>query len=49
MMKTVCWEGKNEVPPDAPRTHRMDLDDAPYGYELFKDKEDGCIKVVLKP
>lgn len=30
-------------------THRMSLDDAPQGYEMFRDKEDECIKVVLKP
>lgn len=30
-------------------THRMKLDDAPHGYEIFKQKKDNCIKVVLKP
>ena len=30
-------------------THRMPLEEAPHGYEIFKKKEDGCIKVVLKP
>jgi len=30
-------------------THRMPLQDAPRAYETFKAKEDGCIKVVLKP
>jgi threonine dehydrogenase-like Zn-dependent dehydrogenase len=30
-------------------THVMSLDDAPTAYELFKNKQDGCIKVVLKP
>jgi threonine dehydrogenase-like Zn-dependent dehydrogenase len=30
-------------------THRLPLDDAPHGYEIFKQKQDGCIKVVLKP
>lgn len=30
-------------------THRMPLADAPRGYELFRNKEDGCIKVVLTP
>lgn len=28
-------------------THRMKLDDAPRGYELFQKKEDDCLKVVL--
>jgi threonine dehydrogenase-like Zn-dependent dehydrogenase len=30
-------------------THRLDLDEAPSGYETFKHKEDGCMKVILKP
>jgi threonine dehydrogenase-like Zn-dependent dehydrogenase len=30
-------------------THRMDLEDAPSGYETFKHKEDDCVKVVLSP
>jgi len=30
-------------------THRVGLDDAPRMYELFRDKADGCVKVVLTP
>jgi len=30
-------------------THRLSLDDAPSGYETFKNKQDDCVKVVLKP
>jgi len=30
-------------------THRLPLDEAPHAYEIFKHKQDGCIKVVLKP
>jgi threonine dehydrogenase-like Zn-dependent dehydrogenase len=30
-------------------THTLPLDDAPHGYELFRDKEDECVKVVMKP
>jgi len=30
-------------------THRMPLEEAPHAYEIFKHKQDGCIKVVLKP
>ena len=30
-------------------THRLDLDEAPRGYETFKHKEDECVKVVLSP
>ena len=30
-------------------THRLPLAEAPAGYEMFRNKEDGCIKVVLQP
>jgi threonine dehydrogenase-like Zn-dependent dehydrogenase len=30
-------------------THRLPLDQAPHGYEIFREKEDGAIKVVLDP
>ena len=30
-------------------THRMKLDDAPEAYRMFREKEDGCIKVVMTP
>jgi threonine dehydrogenase-like Zn-dependent dehydrogenase len=30
-------------------THRMSLEDAPQGYQMFRDKRDECVKVVLKP
>lgn len=30
-------------------THRLPLSDAPAAYETFRDKQDGCIKVVLRP
>ncbi|HEV7900071.1 MAG TPA: zinc-dependent alcohol dehydrogenase [Planosporangium sp.] len=30
-------------------THRMPLDEGPRGYELFKHKADGCLRVVFHP
>jgi threonine dehydrogenase-like Zn-dependent dehydrogenase len=30
-------------------THEVPLNDAPQAYEMFKNHDDGCIKVVLKP
>jgi threonine dehydrogenase-like Zn-dependent dehydrogenase len=30
-------------------THRLSLDEAPQGFDTFKNKEDDCVKVVLKP
>jgi threonine dehydrogenase-like Zn-dependent dehydrogenase len=38
-----------EIDPSFVITHRLKLDDAAKGYDIFKRKEDGCIKVVLKP
>jgi len=38
-----------DIDPSFIVTHRMNLDDAPAAYELFKHKQDNCIKVVLKP
>jgi threonine dehydrogenase-like Zn-dependent dehydrogenase len=38
-----------EIDPSFVVTHTLPLDDAPRGYELFKHKQDGCLKVVLKP
>jgi threonine dehydrogenase-like Zn-dependent dehydrogenase len=30
-------------------THRMPIEQAPYAYEIFQKKMDGCVKVVLEP
>ncbi len=30
-------------------THKIPLDQAPHGYEIFQKKQDGAIKVVLQP
>jgi threonine dehydrogenase-like Zn-dependent dehydrogenase len=30
-------------------THTLPLDQAPHGYDIFKNKQDNCEKVVLKP
>jgi threonine dehydrogenase-like Zn-dependent dehydrogenase len=38
-----------EIDPSFVITHQLKLDDAPGAYETFRDKKDGCIKVVLKP
>jgi threonine dehydrogenase-like Zn-dependent dehydrogenase len=38
-----------DIDPSFVITHRMKLDDAPQGFSIFNNKEDDCIKVVLKP
>ncbi|OIH95843.1 MULTISPECIES: zinc-dependent alcohol dehydrogenase [unclassified Curtobacterium] len=30
-------------------THLLTLDDGPKGYEMFKNKEDGCVRAVFQP
>jgi threonine dehydrogenase-like Zn-dependent dehydrogenase len=40
---------KGEIDPTFVITHKMKLEEAPKGYEMFKKKEDECIKIVLKP
>ncbi|VXD25009.1 putative oxidoreductase, Zn-dependent and NAD(P)-binding [Planktothrix serta PCC 8927] len=40
---------KGDIDPTFVITHRMALDDAPKGYKIFRDKQENCIKVVLKP
>ncbi|UVC12504.1 glutathione-dependent formaldehyde dehydrogenase (plasmid) [Rhizobium sp. TH2] len=40
---------KAEIDPSFVITHRGSLEDGPDLYKTFRDKKDGCIKVVLKP
>jgi threonine dehydrogenase-like Zn-dependent dehydrogenase len=46
LLKTI-EEGK--IDPSSIITHVRPLDEAPDLYKTFRDKKDGCIKVVLKP
>jgi threonine dehydrogenase-like Zn-dependent dehydrogenase len=38
-----------EVTTEHLETHTVGLEDAPRGYEIFKDKEDGCVRSVVVP
>ncbi|HEX2972763.1 MAG TPA: hypothetical protein VHP11_10545, partial [Tepidisphaeraceae bacterium] len=40
---------KGEIDPSFVITHRLPLSEAPQAYGIFANKQDGCIKVVLKP
>jgi threonine dehydrogenase-like Zn-dependent dehydrogenase len=40
---------RGELDPSCIITHHMALDDAPHGYEIFKHKQEQCVKVVLHP
>jgi threonine dehydrogenase-like Zn-dependent dehydrogenase len=39
---------KGEIDPSVIITHRLSLEEAPLGYEMFNQKADDCVKVVLK-
>lgn len=39
----------NKIRLDDIITHRLPLSEAPKGYQIFNDKEDECVKVVLDP
>jgi threonine dehydrogenase-like Zn-dependent dehydrogenase len=40
---------QGEIDPSFVITHRLPIDEAPAGYDLFMNKQDECVKVVLKP
>jgi threonine dehydrogenase-like Zn-dependent dehydrogenase len=40
---------EGQIDPTFVITHRARLEDGPALYETFRDKQDGCIKVVLQP
>ena len=40
---------QNEIDPSFVVTHRVALSEGPKMYELFQEKKDGCVKVVLTP
>jgi threonine dehydrogenase-like Zn-dependent dehydrogenase len=40
---------QGEIDPSFVVTHTGDLEDGPDLYKKFRDRHDGCIKVVLKP
>jgi threonine dehydrogenase-like Zn-dependent dehydrogenase len=40
---------EGQIDPSFVITHRVSLEQGPGMYKTFRDKEDGCVKVVLKP
>jgi threonine dehydrogenase-like Zn-dependent dehydrogenase len=40
---------RGEIDPSSIITHRASLSDAPEMYRMFRDKQDDCIKVVMRP
>jgi threonine dehydrogenase-like Zn-dependent dehydrogenase len=40
---------RSQLRPEYLATHRLSLDDAARGYALFRDRTDGCVRVVFTP
>jgi len=40
---------RDEVRTEHLATHVMSIEDGPKGYQMFKDKEDGCVRAVFRP
>jgi threonine dehydrogenase-like Zn-dependent dehydrogenase len=40
---------QGQIDPSFVITHTVGLEDGPEMYKVFRDKQDGCVKVVLKP
>jgi threonine dehydrogenase-like Zn-dependent dehydrogenase len=40
---------QGKIDPSFVITHKLPLEQGPHAYEIFNEKKDGCIKVVLKP
>ncbi len=47
--KLLAHIEKGEYRADDIITHRLKLDEAPHGYDIFAKKKDNCVKVVLTP
>jgi len=40
---------RERIDPTVVITHRLALEDAAHGYEIFESKKDQCIKIVMQP
>ncbi|MBZ0306051.1 MAG: glutathione-dependent formaldehyde dehydrogenase, partial [Anaerolineae bacterium] len=40
---------RGEIQPSRVISHRLPIEQAPHGYEIFKHKQESCTKVVLQP
>jgi threonine dehydrogenase-like Zn-dependent dehydrogenase len=49
MPELLTHIGEGKLSPEVIITHRLDLEDAARGYEIFEKKEEECRKVVLTP
>jgi len=45
----IEWVKDGRIKLDDIITHRLSISDAPHAYQIFNDKEDNCVKVILNP
>jgi S-(hydroxymethyl)glutathione dehydrogenase / alcohol dehydrogenase len=45
----ISWLEKDRIRLNDIITHRLPLAEAPHGYEIFNEKKESCVKVVLSP
>ena len=43
-----CWQ-RGKIDPAFPFTHTMPLTEAVRAYQMFLHKQDGCVKIGLRP
>ena len=49
MPRLFDYVQQGDLDPSALITHDLPLEDAVRGYEMFKKKQDGCVRVVFRP
>jgi threonine dehydrogenase-like Zn-dependent dehydrogenase len=49
MARLLNHASKGELDPSYLATHRFSLEDSPRGYDMFKHKEEGCVRAVFTP
>lgn len=47
--RLLDYAAAGKLDPTPLATHRLPLEDGPMGYEMFKNKRDGCVRVVFEP
>jgi S-(hydroxymethyl)glutathione dehydrogenase/alcohol dehydrogenase len=45
----ISWLENDRIRLNDIITHRLPLAEAPHGYEIFNEKKDNCVKIVLSP
>ena len=49
MPRLLEWAANGDLDPSFMATHRFSLEEGAKGYDMFKHKKDGCVRVVFAP